>query len=227
MQNKIIFILSLALVVACVLLIRSCQSKPSTEPTQREKEKDSLLQRAVADTTAKRKLLDSANKKIVVLTHAKDSLENVLSSTKWYLFGQGKSADRTIMTTIDRIDLGEANKDTSAILSACDSLKAAYPVAKGLVMQYISTNDSLRKVTTAIISQKDTIIGNLNRLFTEANNQVFQFSRLYNLQSGDLKKAKKNANKRFSIGPVFGGGIADNKIVPFVGIGLTYSLIKF
>jgi hypothetical protein len=222
MSSKIIFILALALLIVCVLFWRSCQSNPSSS-TKRDKAVDSLVQKAIADSIVKNKVLDSANKKIAVLSHVKDSLENILALTK----GSLKGKDKDIQALVDEINKAEANNDQSAALAACDSLKAQYPIAKGLVTQYISTNDSLRKSTGAIIAQKDTIIGSLNRLFTEANNQVFQFSRLYNLQSGDLKKAQKSANKRFSIGPVFGGGIADNKIVPFVGIGLTYSLIKF
>lgn len=222
-MGKLTFILGVALLIVSVLLWRSCQSKPSSSDDERKKSVDSLVQKAIADSIVKRQVLDSANKKIAILSHAKDSIENILARTK----GSLKGKDKDIQALVDEINKAESNNDQSAALAACDSLKAAYPIAKGLVTQYITTNDSLRKTTTNIISQKDTIIGNLNRLFTEANNQVFQFSRLYNLQSGDLKKAQKNANKRFSIGPVFGGGIADNKIVPFVGIGLTYSLFKF
>lgn len=222
-MGKLTFILGVALLIVSVLLWRSCQSKPSSSDDERKKSVDSLVQKAIADSIVKRQVLDSANKKIAILSHAKDSLENILALTK----GSLKGKDKDIQALVDEINKAESNNDQSAALAACDSLKAAYPIAKGLVTQYITTNDSLRKTTTNIISQKDTIIGNLNRLFTEANNQVFQFSRLYNLQSDDLKKAKKNANRRVGIGPVIGGGIADNKVVPFFGVGITYSLFKF
>ena len=211
----------MALVVVCVLFWRSCQSSPDSS-LQRDKEVDSLVQKAISDSSVKIKFIDSTNKKIAIISHVKDSLQELLSVIK----GSLKGKDKDIQALVDEINKAESNNNQSAALAACDSLKAAYPVARGLVTQYITTNDSLRKATAAIISQKDTIITHLNSLFSESNNQVFQFSRLYNLQSADLKKAQKNANKRFSIGPVFGGGIADNKIVPFVGIGLTYSLIK-
>lgn len=222
-MGKLTFILGVALLIVSVLLWRSCQSKPSSSDDERKKSVDSLVQKAIADSIVKRQVLDSANKKIAILSHAKDSLENILALTK----GSLKGKDKDIQALVDEINKAESNNDQSAALAACDSLKAAYPIAKGLVTQYITTNDSLRKTTTDIISQKDTIIGNLNRLFTEANNQVFQFSRLYNLQSDDLKKALKNANKRWGVGPQVGIGIAGNKIGPYIGVGVQFNLFKF
>ena len=223
MQNKIIFILSLALLVAIVLLWRSCNKPDIHEQTEHQKRVDSLVQRAIADSIAKVRLQDSANKKIAILSHQKDSLENILAVTK----GSLKGKDKDIQGLIDEINKAESSNNLTEALIACDSLKTAYPIARGLVTQYITTNDSLRKANNAIISQKDTIIGRLNGFFTDANNRLFEVSRLYGLQGEDLKKAQKNANKRFSVGPVVGGGIGGGKLSPFIGIGVTYSFIKF
>jgi len=40
-------------------------------------------------------------------------------------------------------------------------------------------------------------------------------------------KAKKKADKRFSIGPTAGYGIGNSGLTPFVGVGITYSLLRF
>lgn len=212
----------MALLVVCVLFWRSCQTQPDAS-LQRDKEVDSLVQKAISDSIVKNKFIDSTNKKIAIISHAKDSLEELLSVIK----GSLKGKDKDIQALVDEINKAESNNDQSAALAACDSLKAAYPIAKGLVTQYISTNDSLRKATAAIISQKDTVITHLNSLFTESNNQVFQFSRLYNLQTEDVQKYKKQASKRWSIGPGIGGTVIDGKIKPVIDVSIHYDIFKF
>lgn len=223
MTNKIIFGLSLALLVVVVLYWESCHKSTLIPPTKSDSTVDSIVKRAIADTLQVHHFADSVNKENIVLKNQRDSLLHVLDVTK----GSLKGKDKDIQALIDNINQAEAGNNQSAALAACDSLKAAYPIAKGLVTQYINTNDSLKRSTNQLLSNKDTIIGRLSSAFNEANNQVFELSRTYGNLSADYKKALKQANKRWSIGPSAGYGIAGKGMGPFIGISLNYSLFKF
>src|ERR1700749_3663321 len=222
-MSKITFILGLSLLVVVVLYWRSCHKSTLIPPTKSDSTVDSIVKRAIADTFRVHHFADSVNRENVVLKNQRDSLLHILDLTKSTLKGK----DKDIQALIDNINQAEAANNQSAALAACDSLKAAYPIAKGLVTQYINTNDSLKRATSQLLANKDTIIGRLSSSFNEANNQVFELSRTYGNLSADYKKALKQANKKWSIGPSAGFGIAGNGVGPFIGLTITYSLFKF
>lgn len=222
-MSKVVFILAIACVVLAFLYFRSCTSKPNTVDEKRDHAVDSMRQKAIADSVQWHKDKDSLNKINTVLSQQKDSLERIAAAGKQAL--KGKDVD--ISNLVDKINAAEANHNDSEALVACDSLKAQYPFVRELAIAYMNANDTLKKVNDSIIRFKDQIIGRLNSLYSDANNSLFETSRAYGNQKVELQKAQKQANRRFSIGPQIGVGIADNKVVPFVGIGLSYSLIKF
>lgn len=223
MTNKIIFGLSLALLVVVVLYWKSCHKSTLILPTKSDSVVAENVKKAADDTVINKKFVDSTNAVILSLTHWKDSTMKLLGLVK----GQLKGKDVDIQQLIGVINSAESNKDTAGAIAACDSLKAAYPIAKGLVTQYIRSNDSLIKVNDFILKNKDTIIGRLNSAYNEANSMLFETSRQYGLVSDNYKKALKQANKKWSIGPTAGYGIAGNGLGPFIGVSINYSLFKF
>src|ERR1700744_1024705 len=156
-MNKIVFILGLSLLVVVVLYWRSCHKSTLIPPTKSDSTVDSIVRRAIADTLQVHHFADSVNKENIVLKNQRDSLLHILDLTKSSLKGK----DKDIQALIDDINKAEADSNQNAALAACDSLKAAYPIAKGLVTQYINTNDSLKRTTAQLLTNKDTIIGRL------------------------------------------------------------------
>lgn len=222
MNGKIIFILSVVCMVFASLYFRSCTTKPNVKDEKRDKEVDSLTHKAIADSLKGRHDIDSVNSVVVVLSNEKDSLEGKLELTQSALHGR----DSYIEGIIGRSNKAKANHDTVAELAGCDSLKAAYPAAKQLVVKYINTNDSLIKLNGQIVAQKDVIIKRLDGLYTESNNSLFEISRQYGNQGVELKKAQKSGNKRWGIGP--GVGVAyDGTFKPVVEIGIHYDVFRF
>jgi len=221
--SKVTFILGLALLVVIVLYWRSCHKTTVIPPIKSDSTVEAILKAHTKDSIETRNFADSVGKINVVLKSQRDSLLHILDLTK----GSLKGKDKDIQGLIDNINAAEAENNQSAALAACDSLKAAYPIAKGLVTQYINTNDSLKRATDKLLTNKDTIIGRLSTAFNEANAGLFEISRQYGIVSDNYKKALKQTNKRWSIGPVGGYGITGNGLQPFIGIGISFSLIKF
>jgi len=192
-------------------------------PTKSDSAVDSIVKKAISDTVLVHHFADSVNRENIVLKGQRDSLLYLLGVTK----GSLKGKDRDIQALIDNINQAEAGNNQGAALVACDSLKTAYPIAKGLVTQYIRSNDSLIKVNDLISRNKDTIIWRLNSAFTDANNSLFEISRQYGVVSGSYKKALKQAGKRWGIGPQIGVSVVGDKFAPVISFGVTYNLIKF
>lgn len=223
MSNKIIFFLSIALLVVVVLYWKSCHKSTLTLPTRSDSVVSSNVKKAADDTVVTKRFIDSTNKKISLLQHQKDSALKILS----VVGGQLKGKDADIQQLIGVISDAESNKDTLKTLAACDSLKAAYPFAKGLVTQYIRSNDSLIKVNDAIIKNKDTIIGRLSEAYSETNTGLFEVSRQYGIVTDEYKKSLKQSGKKWGIGPQVTLGISGGKFAVIPGIGVHYSLFKF
>lgn len=223
MSNKIIFFLSIALLVVVVLYWKSCHKSTLTPPTQSDKTVDSIINKAISDSIITKAKVDSLSKGITVLSRVKDSLLSIITISKGDLRGK----DKDIQALIEEINKAGQMKDTLALLVDCDSLKRAYPVAKGLVTQYIRSNDSLIKVNDLIIKNKDTIIGRLSASYNESNSMLFETSRLYGNVSAETKTLLKQSGKKWGIGPGFGASVIDGKIKPVISFSIHYDLFKF
>lgn len=221
-MNKVAFILGIACIVLSVLYFRSCQ-KGQTSPTELDKKVDSIVQKAIADTILYKRFADSLASENALVKIQRDSLQHVLDLTKGSLRGK----DKDIQALIANINTSEAANNQTAALAACDSLKAAYPIAKGLVTQYINTNDSLKRETNILLANKDTLIGRLSGLYQETNNSLFETSRLYGIVTQDNKTLLKQSKKRWGIGPGFGATVVDGKVRPVLNFSIHYDLFKF
>lgn len=222
-MSKVTFILALALLVIVVLYWRTCHSSPLPSPTKSDNTVDSIVKKAIADSIILGHVVDSLQDDNVRLEIRNDSLLQILTNAK----GELKGKDKDIQGLVESINSAEAKKDTAGALTACDSLKAAYPVAKGLVTQYIKTNDSLIQLNAQISHNKDTIIGRLSSAYNEANSMLFETSRQYGLISADYKKALKQSGKKWGIGPGIGGTVVNGKFQPILDISIHYDLFKF
>ena len=222
-MRKIITILVLAcLILGILLYMKSC--KPGApDHSAGDRKVDSLNAILKVHDSATFKVIDSVKRVAATAIKAKDSLIKELTVIK----GSLKGKDKDIAGLVEEINAAETARDTLALLNACDSLKMAYPIAKGLVTQYIMRNDSLIAVNAQIITAKDTIIGRLSSLFTETNNTLFETSREYNNLSADYKKMVKKAGRRFGVGPEVTIGLVNGNISVVPGIGLHYSFIRF
>lgn len=222
-MNKVAFILGIVCLALIVLYWRQCHSSPLPPPTKSDSTVNEIVKKAASDTLTYKKFADSVVGVNKVIVRKNDSLVGILNLSKGLLKGK----DKDIQGLIANINKAEAANNQTAALAACDSLKAAYPIAKGLVTQYINTNDSLRKSTVLLLANKDTLLNRISGLYQQTNNQLFEVSRLFGNVSSDYKKALISNKKRFGLGPFVGVGIADGKIVPTFGVGLTLSLFKF
>lgn len=221
-SNKIILALGIVCLVMAFCLWKSCQ-KAIPSVVNNDKIVDSVTKKAVRDSANFKKGYDSLSHKVVGLQKDNDSLRKESIATRITLKGK----DKDIQGFIAYINSAEDRKDTAAMLAGCDSLKKAYPIAKGLVTQYININDSLRRVTTEVITTKDTIIGRLNLAYTQSNNSLFEVSRQYGIVTGEYKKVSKDAGNRFGIGPQVTVGVVGGKFAVVPGIGVHYTIIKF
>lgn len=222
-MSKIITILTaVCLVLGILLYIKSCKPR-IPDHSAGDRKVDSLNAILKVHDSATFKVIDSVKKVATIAIRAKDSLIKELTVIKGSLRGK----DKDIAGLVEEINAAESARDTLALLNACDSLKMAYPIAKGLVTQYIMRNDSLIAVNAQIITAKDTIIGRLNEMFTETNNSLFEVSRQYGNLSTDYKKMVKKAGKRFGVGPEVTIGLINGNIVVVPGFGLHYSFIRF
>lgn len=220
-MKQLVFILSIGILVLVFLQWKSCKKEP---------DKSVIYDHQVDSISSVLKTHDSVNLHRIVeaeikadqLESSRDSALKILAISKSEL----KWKDKDIANLVDQIDVAEGNKDTSQVVDLCDSLKRAYPIAKGLVTEYILKNDSLQALNSHILTQKDTIIGRLNSMFTEANNSLFQVSRIYSNLSAGYKELQKENGKRFGFGPQLTVGWVGGRIAVFPGIGLYYSLIK-
>lgn len=221
-MNKAVFILSLAVVVLVALLWRSCNKKPISVP--QDKIVDSLNAKLKIDSIKHTFVIDSFRRENLNLELEKDSLAKVVNETKFTLHQKGNS----IQDLIDRYNFNLGGPgDRTANVAICDSLVQQVTNAKALVFLYENQSDSLQKVLSDLSKNKDTIISHLDLLYTSTNQTLFEVSRQYHIVSDNLKKAQKNENRRFGIGPEIGIGIGGNKIGPYVGIGVHYNLFKF
>lgn len=221
-MSKLTLILGIACVVFLALWLRSCQSKPFV-PLPGDKKVDSITGILKLHDSAHFKVIDSVQGLVKTALKERDSAINEITVIK----GSLKGKDRDIAGLIEELNIAQQSKDTSAILTLCDSLKRAYPVAKGLVTAYILKNDSLIVLNAQIIGAKDTIIAHLNSMFTETNNGLFETSRQYGILSENYKKEVKKAGKRFGFGPQITVTIVNGKVGVLPGVGLSYSLFKF
>lgn len=214
--------MSIALLVVVVLYWKSCHKSTLTLPTQSDKTVDSIINKDISDSIITKAKIDSLSQGVTILSRVKDSLLSIITISKGDLRGK----DKDIQALIDEINEAGQRKDTLALLADCDSLKAAYPLAKGLVTQYIHSNDSLIKVNDAIIKNKDTIIGRLNEAYTVSNTGLFEISRQYGIVTGEYKKSLKQSGKKWGIGPGIGGSVIDGKFKPVISFSIHYDLIK-
>jgi len=221
-MNKITLILGICCVVFLALWLRSCQAKPPDNSAQ-DKKVDSINAVLKVHDSFHIHAIDSLSLVAKIATNSKDSAIKEVILMK----GSLKSKDKDIADLVGELNGAQERKDTAEIMTLCDSLKRAYPVAKGLVTAYILKNDSLQVLNTQIIGAKDTIISHLNSMFTETNNSLFNISREYGILSENYKKEVKKASKRFGFGPEVTVGIVGSKFVIAPGVGLHYSLIKF
>jgi hypothetical protein len=200
---------------------RGCGHNIGPDHSNDKRDVDSIVEKSMADSIKWGIQRDSVYKIIAFLQMGKDSLTKVITTYKVDIHRQGQD----IQGLLDELDKAEADKDTASYYAGCDSLRGEFATAKGLVLHYMSANDSLASTNFHILTQKDTIIGRLSLLYTEANNSLFDVSRRYNLLYSDYKKINVKP-KRWGIGPgidvVYVNGI---KIVP--SIGLHYDFIKF
>lgn len=200
---------------------RGCGHNPGPDHSGDKKANDSTVAKAIKDSLAWGVQKDSIFKIIANLQTGKDSLANIITTYKVDIHKQGQD----IQGLLDELDKAEADKDTAVYVRGCDSLRNEFATAKGLVGKYIVSNDSLASLNKHILTQKDTIIGHLSILYTEANNGLFDISRRYNLLYGDYQKLNVKP-KRWGIGPgidvVYVNGV---KVVP--SIGLHYDFIRF
>lgn len=221
-MSKLTLILGIACAVFLALWLRSCQSTP-LDTTIADRKVDSINTVLKVHDSAHIRVIDSAAKVIVKERRRGDSLEHGMSLIK----GSLKGKDKDIAGLVERINEAEQAKDTAAIMAGCDSLKMTYPIAKGLVTEYIMRNDSLMAVNHAIISEKDTIVAHLNAMGTEANASLFEISRQFGNVSAQLKTEIKKSAKRFGIGPQITLTYIDGRVTVAPGIGITYSFIRF
>lgn len=222
-MSKIITILVVTVLILGVLLyMKSCKSV-TPDHSAGDRKIDSLNAILKVHDSATFKVIDSVKQVAAIAIKAKDSLAKELTVIK----GSLKGKDKDIAGLVDEINAAETARDTFALINACDSLKLAYPIAKGLVTQYISRNDSLIAVNAQIITAKDTIIARLSGMFTETNNALFEVSRQYGNLSTDYKKMVKKAGRRFGVGPEVTIGLVNGNISIVPGIGLHYTFIKF
>lgn len=221
-MNKLTLILGIVCVVFLALWLRSCQSKPFI-PLPGDKKVDSITAILKVHDSAHFKVIDSVQGLIKVAIKERDSAINQLTIIK----GNLKGKDKDIAGLVEELNNAQQSHDTSQILTLCDSLKRAYPVAKGLVTAYILKNDSLIALNTQIIGTKNTVIAHLNQMFIETNNGLFETSRQYGILSENYKKEVKKAGKRFGFGPQITVTVVDGKIGVLPGIGLSYTLLKF
>ena len=212
----------ICLVLGVLLYMKACKGK-TPDHSAGDKKVDSLNTILKIHDSATFKVIDSVKQVAAVAIKAKDSLIKELIVIK----GSLKGKDKDIAGLVEEINAAETARDTLALLNACDSLKMAYPIAKGLVTQYIMRNDSLITVNAQIITAKDTIISRLSVMLTETNNSLFEISRQYGNLSTDYKKMVKKAGRRFGVGPEVTIGIVNGNVSVVPGIGLHYTFIHF
>lgn len=202
------------------LLIRGCV-KIGPDHSADKTANDSTVEKAIKDSLAWGVQKDSICKIIAFLQMGKDSLSKIITTYKVDLHRQGQD----IQGLLDELDKAETDKDTAEYVRGCDSLRNEFVTAKGLVLHYMSANDSLASTNIHILTQKDTVIAHLSSLYSEANNSLFDVSRRFNLLYGDYQKLNVKP-KRWGIGPgidiVYVNGV---KVVP--SIGLHYDFVRF
>lgn len=221
MSKLIPYIIAIVVIAVLWFLLKGCGNKPGPDHVNDKNQVDSIVQKAISDSVKWGIKRDSIFKIIAILQKGKDSLSGIINAYKVDI--RAKGAD--IQDLIDELNASESAKDTLRTLSFCDSLKAQFETAKGLVSHYITANDSLAAENSHIITQNHTIIEHLSSMLTESNNQVFDISRRYGILTDDYNKINVKP-KRWGIGPgievVYMSGV---KVVPSVGIH--YDLFKF
>lgn len=215
-------IIGVCLAIGVIIGLRGCGKEPP-DHTQLLQKNDSLVKVITTQVAAAFKYKDSTNRVISVLQNDKDSLTSIVISYEKSLAKQSKD----ISGLIEDLDDAEAKKDTVGSLHTCDSLKYAVLNAKGIVNSYIVSNDSLRKLNDQIIASKTEIINRLGQQLTETNQSFFSTQLTLQKIESDYNKLRSSSKKRFSFGPSFGGFATKEGFRPAIGIGVTYSLIKF
>jgi len=206
----------------CWYLMRGCQ-EPAPDHSAAIKTIDSLSTVVAIHTQELNHFKDSTEDVISHLQKDKDSLVSVNKEYKIDLKQRGED----IQGFINDLNDAEAAKDTLRTLASCDSLKMQFASAKGLVGAYIHANDSLQSVNDQIIASKTEITNRLGQQLTETNQAFFATQLTLQKIETDYNKLKINNNKRWGIGPSFGGYITKEGLRPGVGISITYTLIKF
>lgn len=102
----------------------------------------------------------------------------------------------------------------------------SYRTLKGYTYLYKGKNKS--DTLGTVISKNEmvcdfTVVQKDNQLYITSNNPYIKYNNIIGINNNNYNK-----NKRFGIGPYIGVGINyKGKIQPTIGIGLTYSIIKF
>lgn len=221
--NWIVIVLAFVIVVMGFFQFKSCNKKSDTVDVLRDLEVDSIKQKAVSDSLIWHKEKDSLALVNASLMADKREVTDLADMRLRDL----KEKDVIVRSWADSVKMARERKDTVANLAACDSLGNEYDKIRQIAINYVKENDTLKKINDSIIQFKNAIITRLDGLYSNTNNSLFETSRLYGNQGIELKAAKKDAGKRWGIGPSIGVAYVGGSIKPTIEIGIHYDIFKF
>lgn len=209
-----------AVLLGIAFLLGQCFSRRTEKETEKEikRIKDSV---AVVDAREKASnaRVDSLNDVFRQTDSAKQEAEVKLSLAENELF---KSLSRSEQLA-EQIRRAKIKRDTIFWLANCDSLADENRNLSLLANSYKSQVDVLRGFHAAEISLKDSIISERENLYAALRQSFDGLTEDYIKTLENMPK-----KKRFAVGPSAGVGIGnEGKITPFVGITVTWAIIKF
>lgn len=203
--------------IVCFLVMRQCSAKPPLpDNTANQKYIDSLVK--LNRDSAVLPYKDS----IAVKDKKIDSLQIIVNTDRY----SGLVKENEIVGLISDLQRLKEQKDTIGQLAACDSLRISAEQGLALVKQVTKDRDNLDSAYRAKIGLQDSATSRLYGMYNSASNALFQCGLKYDQLSALYKKFNIPA-KHWSVGPSAGVTVFDGKLAPFVGIGVTYSIIKF